>query len=67
VADRAVLRTYEYLWFVRQETDDSEWFDGSRADETTHLVNVAYGTSMSDAVMPALAALRSGRFCCCVI
>jgi hypothetical protein len=56
VADRAVLRTYEYLWFLREETGEIEWFDGSRADETTHLVNVAYGTSF-----PTQSAVGGGR------
>jgi hypothetical protein len=41
--DNAVYRTLEYLWEVRQSTGDARWFDGSRADETIHLTNVAYG------------------------
>jgi hypothetical protein len=44
VADRAVLRTHEYLWYLRTETGNSDWFDGKRASEVVHLVNVAYGT-----------------------
>jgi hypothetical protein len=45
VADRAVLRTHEYLLYLRNETGDERWFDGDRANEIVHLVNTAYGTS----------------------
>jgi hypothetical protein len=45
LADRAVLRTHEYLWFLRQETGERRWFDGIRAREVVQLVNVVYGTS----------------------
>jgi hypothetical protein len=45
IADRAVLRTHEYMWFLRNETGDDRWFDGERAREIVHLVNAVYGTS----------------------
>ncbi len=45
IADTAVKRTYDYLWFLRNHTGNVDWFDGMRASETTQLVNVAYGTS----------------------
>jgi hypothetical protein len=45
VADRAVLRTHEYLWHLRTQTGDVRWFDGIRAREIIHLVNAAYGSS----------------------
>jgi hypothetical protein len=56
IADRAVLRTLEYLWYLRRETGDSRWFDGVRADEIIHLVNVIYGKSW-----PMQAAVGAGR------
>jgi uncharacterized protein YjdB len=43
VADRAVLRTHEYLWHLRQSTGNADWFDDRRAAEVKHLVNVVYG------------------------
>jgi hypothetical protein len=43
VADRAVLRSMDYLWWLRGQTGETAWFDGKRADETIHLVNRAYG------------------------
>ncbi|MGE0160265.1 MAG: hypothetical protein AB7T31_12715 [Gemmatimonadales bacterium] len=45
VADQAVLRAVEYLWYLREETGDERWFDGVRARDIVHLVNVAYGRS----------------------
>jgi hypothetical protein len=45
VADRAVLRTLEYLWYLRVETGELRWFDGIRASECVQLVNQAYGTA----------------------
>ena len=45
VADRALLRAHEYLWYLRTMTGDERWFDGSRAREIVHLVNVVYGVS----------------------
>lgn len=45
VGDRAVLRAHEYLWYLRTETGDERWFDGMRARQIVHLVNVVYGTS----------------------
>ena len=56
VADRAVLRTQEYLWHLRTETGDARWFDGSRARELVHLVNVRYGVSF-----PVNQAVAGGR------
>lgn len=56
VADRAVLRTHEYLLYVRRETGDARWFDGDRADEVVHIVNVRYGTSF-----PVNGAVGRGR------
>ena len=40
--DEAVRRTHEYLWWLRERTGDNRWFDGVRASEIIHLVNVAY-------------------------
>ncbi len=45
VADRAVLRTHEYLMHLRTETGDVRWFDGDRARDVVQLVNNAYGES----------------------
>jgi hypothetical protein len=45
VADRAVLRTHEFLWELRTSTGDTRWFDGTRSREIVHLVNAAYHTS----------------------
>jgi hypothetical protein len=42
--NRAVLRTLEYLKYLDDNTS-SDWFDGSRANEIVHLVNVIYGTN----------------------
>lgn len=42
IADNAILRTHEYLWDLRQRTGNTEWFDGTRANEVIHLVNIAY-------------------------
>jgi len=43
--DQAVLRTHQYLWWVRNQTGDSRWFDGVRSSEIVHLVNVIYDQS----------------------
>jgi hypothetical protein len=56
VADQVVLRTHEYLWHLRSQTGDTRWFDGDRAKELVHLVNVMYGTSF-----PVNAAVGRGR------
>jgi hypothetical protein len=56
VSDRAVLRTHEYLWFLRTSTGDQTWFDGIRAREVVQLVNHAYGTSF-----PVNRVVGSGR------
>lgn len=56
IADRAVLRTLEYLWGLREESGDERWFDGVRAREIVHLVNVAYGTSF-----PVARTIAGGR------
>jgi hypothetical protein len=45
VADRAILRTHDYLWQLRNSTGETRWFDGTRAREIVHLVNVVYGAS----------------------
>lgn len=45
VADRAVLRTHEYLWQLRDSTGDARWFDGTRAREIVQLVNAVYHTA----------------------
>ena len=45
VADRAVLRTHEYLKELADQTAETSWFDGVRAREIVHLVNVQYGVS----------------------
>lgn len=45
VADRAVLRTHDYLWWLRNATGLADWFDSSRGSEIVQLVNHYYGTS----------------------
>jgi hypothetical protein len=45
VADAAIRRALDYLWFLRQTTGNADWFDGSRSNECVYLVNRAYGTS----------------------
>jgi hypothetical protein len=44
VAEEAVRRALDYLWFLRQTTGNSDWFDGWRSNECVYLVNRAYGT-----------------------
>ena len=44
VADAAIRRALDYLWFLRQTTGNSDWFDGTRSNECVYLVNRAYGT-----------------------
>lgn len=44
VAEEAVRRALDYLWFLRQTTGNSDWFDGRRSNECVYLVNRAYGT-----------------------
>ena len=44
VADAAIRRALDYLWFLRQTTGNADWFDGSRSNECVYLVNRAYGT-----------------------
>lgn len=44
VADQAVLRALDYLWFLKNNTS-TDWWEPSRASEVKHLVNVAYGKS----------------------
>jgi hypothetical protein len=44
--DSALKRAAEYLHFLRQETGNADWYDDSRAPETKHLINVAYGLSL---------------------
>lgn len=45
VADRAVLRSAEYLSFLSKAADPA-WFDGSRGAEVVQLINHYYGTSL---------------------
>jgi hypothetical protein len=45
VADRAMLRVMEYQWWLRQETGDTNWFDGTRGKSQIHIINWYYGTS----------------------
>jgi hypothetical protein len=47
IADRAVLRTHEFLWYLDQNTGNDDWFleKGYRASEIMHLVKVAYGAT----------------------
>ncbi len=45
VADQAVLRTHEYMWWLRERSGDGRWFDGRRGKETIQLVNVVYDKS----------------------
>lgn len=56
VADRAVLRAADYLWYLRSSTGKVRWFDGERADEVVHLLNVVYETSF-----PVVGAVGAGR------
>jgi hypothetical protein len=44
VADRAVLRTMEYLWWLRNDTGNAEWFSGTRGHAQVHITNWYYGT-----------------------
>ena len=43
IADEAIRRAHDYLWFLRQTTGNPDWFDGRRANECVYLVNRAYG------------------------
>ncbi len=45
VANRAVLRSVDYLWFLRSNTGSTTWFDGTRGSEVVQLVNHYYNTS----------------------
>jgi hypothetical protein len=45
VAEEAIRRTHDYLWFLRQTTGNPDWFDGERSNECVYLVNRAYGTT----------------------
>jgi hypothetical protein len=45
VADRAILRAYDYLWHVRTQTGKNKWFNGERSAQTVFLVNRVYGAS----------------------
>jgi hypothetical protein len=45
VADRAVLRTHEYMWHLRTATGNTDWFDEKRGSDVIPLVNHFYGTS----------------------
>ena len=40
--NNAILRTHEFLWETRQRTGNADWFDGVRANEVIHIVNIAY-------------------------
>jgi hypothetical protein len=44
VAEEAIRRAQDYLWFLRQTTGNPDWFDGLRSNECVYLVNRAYGT-----------------------
>ena len=46
IADAAMRRALEYLWFLRQTTGNSDWFDGTRSNECVYLVNRVYGTAL---------------------
>jgi hypothetical protein len=54
--DQAVLRTHEYLQWLQSRTGDTRWFDGVRAREIVHLVNVFY-----DKQFPINQTIGSGR------
>jgi hypothetical protein len=45
IADEAIRRALDYLWFLRQRTGNADWFDGERSNECVYLVNRAYGTN----------------------
>jgi hypothetical protein len=44
LADRAVLRTVQYLWDLKLATQSGRWFQERRSNEILQLVNVTYGT-----------------------
>jgi hypothetical protein len=44
VADKAVLRTVDYLFWLKGSTGLTSWFDGKRGSEVVQLVNHYYGT-----------------------
>ena len=47
VADRALYRAFDYLWFLRTqaERNPERWFDGKRSRDTIVLANRAYGST----------------------
>jgi hypothetical protein len=56
ISDQAVLRSFDYLWELSINTGTTDWFDGRRGDEATHIVNKAYGKSF-----PVQSAIGPGR------
>ncbi|MEX2634361.1 MAG: GLUG motif-containing protein [Balneolales bacterium] len=54
--DQALLRAAEYLWYLKEETGNDEWFNAQRAAEIKHLINVFY-----DKNFPAEVPHGSGR------
>ncbi len=45
IANNAVLRAADYLWWLRNATGYTPWFDGSRSAEIVQLVDVVYGAT----------------------
>jgi hypothetical protein len=42
VADRAVLRAVNYLWYLQGAARQGKWFKEKRENEIVHLINVVY-------------------------
>jgi hypothetical protein len=45
VANSALLRAVDYLWFLRNDTGNTSWFDGVRGGEVVQVVNYMYRKS----------------------
>lgn len=45
VVDRAIWRTFDYLWWLRSVTGNTAWFDGDRGSAVIQLVNHYYKTN----------------------
>lgn len=51
IKDQAVLRTHEYLCYLKNNTT-TDWWEPSRAAEVKHLVKVVYGFDTCDVAYP---------------
>jgi hypothetical protein len=54
--DAALGRAAAYLWFLRVETGDANWYDASRAKDIKHLLNAFYSLNY-----PAASPAGAGR------